>query len=139
MQEHLVAILRATARRGRSTSGLKPLNRRGRAAVSVRAEIDAYRESEPEKYLLLMNFYQALQEKKILPTLRELRGFAADRGLPAIEADARQRAINPFMRSLVLLPIDSLKDTVRGIDSYSRVQDSLQGWSNIILDRGGDA
>ena len=136
--DSLVEVLRATARISRTApiSDHKVSNRK--AARSIRDELSSIEITDPQKHALLTDFYQGLQDKSILPTLRELKRFAVECDLTPIKEDARQKAISPFIKSLIQLPTDELAEKLRGVQSYSRNDSGLKGWSDIILgkDRG---
>lgn len=123
----LVDLLQSTAQISRTS----PISKKG--TRSIRDELASIEMIDSQKYRLLSDFYQALQEKSALPTLKELRNFASDCGISDVGANARQKAINPLMRSLIKLPTNELAETLRAVPAYSRNDQSLQGWSAIIL------
>lgn len=93
--------------------------------------------SEPEKFDLLLQFYDNLIGKSILPSLREIKSFVFDTGLPPIKATTRNKAIVPLLKSLSGLSLDELKAKISMVRTVSPQNDrSLEGWSNIILDKG---
>ena len=102
---------------------------------SILDELTSIKDVDNRKYSLLTELYQALKEKRTLATLRELKSFVEDRGLPAIQANAWQKAINPFVRSLIDMPTGELEEKLKGIQYYSGRDNGLEGWSKIILER----
>jgi ABC-type transporter Mla MlaB component len=133
--QNLVELLQTTARISRTAPTSNHEIGKRKATRSIRDDLASIETVDPQKFALLTDLYRALQERSILPTLRELRNFAADCDLPAIKADARQKAITPFIRSLIQLPTSELAEKLRGVESYSRNDKGLQGWSEIILGR----
>ena len=131
--QSLVDVLSRTA----TIASKQPASNRslgtGKGAGSILDELAYIEPKDPQKHRLLATLYQALQDKSVLPTLRELKNFATDCGLPVIKADARQRAIGPLMRSLFLLPREDLEARIKTIESYSRNDKGLERWSEIIL------
>ena len=113
----------------------------GKTTRSVRGEIASLETVDPEKYVILTDLYQALQEKSVLPTLADVRNSISDSGLPPIKVDARQKAINPLIRELIQLPTNELAEKLHGLPLSSNNDRSLQGWSEIILgkERAGRA
>lgn len=102
----------------------------------LRSSLMQLRTTEPEKSVLLTRFYDSLVARTVLPTLREIRDFAADAGLPRLKATARDKAIGPLVKGLMGLPVDELRDKLASLKPVSREDDrSLEGWTNIILGR----
>ena len=143
----LAEVLQATARISREASTPDANSGAGNAVRAIRQELDAIKDSEPGKHAILLDFHEALREKRALPTLKDMRAFAADRGLPGIEANTRQRAIAPLMRSLLDAPAGGLESIMSLVDisadepasgaasapATPRHDNALQGWSEIIL------
>ena len=129
----LIELLQSTAEICRSSPRANAKPRNTKTTRSIRDELASIEVVDSQKYTLLSDFYQALHEKNVLPTLRELRSFVADCGLPEIKADARQKAINPLMRSLIELPTSELAEILRAVPAYSSNDRGLLRWSEIIL------
>jgi len=92
--------------------------------------------SDPEKSDLLLKFHDNLMGKNILPTLRDIQAFVSDTGLPSIKSSARSKAIVPLIKSLSELSLDELRTKIAIVKAVSSQNDrSLEGWSNIILDK----
>lgn len=93
-------------------------------------------EVEPDKYALLVKFYDNLIDGTILSTLQEIRDFASNAGLPTIKATSRNRAINSFIKDLMLLNIDELNKKLETVMPIAFPDDrSFEAWANIILDQ----
>jgi hypothetical protein len=103
---------------------------------SIPRSLIALMNVEPEKHQFLMNFYTDLIAKTVLPSLRDIKEFALDCGLPEVRAKSRPKAINPLIGSLTNLPIEQLKTKIQQtLKKYDIDDRSLEGWSNIILNR----
>lgn len=108
-------------------------------STSVRDLLASLKETEHEKYILLMDFFDDFQIARVLPTMRDIREFAANCNLPPVKQTSRQRAINPIMRTLCSLPLAEVSRITHSL-AKSEMNDTdreLEGWSNIILDREG--
>ena len=104
--------------------------------TTFRSSLLSLHEIEPEKSTILVQLYDDLMAKTVLPTLRDLQAFASDMGLPSIKAAARDKAVVPFLKSLMLLDTNQLKSIIAGMKKVNSEDDrSLEGWSNIILDK----
>ncbi len=92
--------------------------------------------TEPVKAQLLYNFNQVLLSKNALPSLKELKEFAADNGLSLVRAKARDKAIYPFIKDISTRPIQEIKSIVERASITAPMSDrSLEGWANIILNK----
>jgi hypothetical protein len=113
--------------------------RRGGAATqsarATRGVLTSIKESEPEKYKLLSKFREDLLDGRLLPTMRDLRAFAVEVGLPELSQSSRQKAVAPVIRSLMSLPLDDVRAIIQAIATYDSHDRDLEGWSNIILDK----
>lgn len=54
-------------------------------------------------------------------------------GLPEVRAKSRQKAISPFINSLVKFLNEELITKIQSLKRYEADDRSLEGWSNIIL------
>ncbi|MFH2057951.1 MAG: hypothetical protein ABIJ59_03530 [Pseudomonadota bacterium] len=94
--------------------------------------------SEIEKSKILLPLFDSLQNKNLLPSLRELINFISDHGLPVPKAKSRSKVIISFMKSCKNLPLSDLQQFNFVIEPHQTTDDedrSLEGWGNIILDR----
>lgn len=135
--ERLVSILSTTARTARTVRTKEPESpEQKRATRDFRSSLVILEKTEQEKSALLVKFYDDLMAQTVLPTLREIRAFTSDTGLPPVRATSRDKAIVPFLKTLLPLSLDELKSKLSTIRPVSTKDDrSLEGWSNIILDR----
>lgn len=133
--QSLVKALRDTAIFGQQARLSRRAPNSDKHAGSVHDELVALERFDPQKHELLTKLYQGLQDKSVLPTFRDLKDFAAGQGLPPIKGGTRQKAIGPFIRSMIALPISELSQKLQALKSYSRSDRGLEGWSKIILDR----
>ncbi len=105
---------------------------------SAKAELENIKIGDPEKYEVLNSFYDALQSKTVLPTLREIRYFAEDGGLPSVRANTREKAISPLIKSMIPLGISEINSLIGSLRfSRSESFNDLAGWSDIILNKKG--
>lgn len=134
--ERLTSILSKTARIAHSAKKDIQPSERKQTPRDFRSSLVALANTESEKSELLTKFYDGLMAKNFLPTLRDLQSFILDMGLPPLKATARNKAIVPFVKSLLPLSTDEIKDKLARIKPVSSANDrSLEGWSNIILDK----
>jgi hypothetical protein len=134
MTQHLSVILTQVAKIGRSIPKTKRKTR-PQERPSIPRSLAALKSVEQGKYQLLMNFYTDLIAKKVLPTLRDIKEFVIDCGLPEVRAKSRQKAISPLIGSLIKLPNEQLIAKIQSLKKYDMGDRSLEGWSNIILDK----
>jgi len=93
---------------------------------------------DPQKFKILLKFYNDLVAKTVLPHLKDIKYLAEELGLPEVRAKSRQKAISPFISSLILLPYTTIESSIQSIDVYRTGDRDLEGWSNIILDKKED-
>lgn len=135
--ESLVSILAKTAKANKTltTSKTSTSTKRSRRR-DFRSSLMELGKTDPEKSELLLKFYTKLIAKSVLPTLRDIRSFASDRSPQSIKAMSRDKAIIPLIKILLPKPLDELKDLLSEITPVSELDDrSLEGWSNIILNK----
>lgn len=132
--QHLSGILTQVAKTGRTI----PKTRREKGLKqepSIPKSLITLESVEPERYQLLMNFYTNLTAKAVLPSLRDIKEFATDSGLPEVRAKSRQKAISPLISSLVKFPNEELIAKIQSAKRYDTSDRSLEGWTNIILNK----
>ena len=134
MTQHLSVILTQTAKIGRSIPKTKR-ETGPKEKPPVPRSLATLESVEQEKYQLLMSFYSDLIAKKVLPSLRDVKEFAIDCGLPEVRAKSRQKAISPLIGSLVKLPNGQLIAKIQSLKKYDLGDRSLEGWSDLILDK----
>jgi len=134
MTQHLSRVLTQVAKTAHTVpktkreAGSKEESRIPRSLITVK-------NTEPQKYQLLMEFHNDLTAKTVLPSLRDIKEFAVECGLPEIRAKSRQKAINPLINSLLEFPNEQLIARIQSLKKHDTGDRSLEGWSNIILNR----
>lgn len=88
---------------------------------------------EHEKYQLLKPFYDELTAKTMLPTLKDIKEFSRETGLPEIHADSRQKAVSSVINSMVKFSNKEILTKIQSITKYKSGYRTLEGWGNIIL------
>ena len=134
----LAEVLDSAAQNSRSTSAAYSGTRNRDTLRSIRQELDDLQSVEPSKHVILMEFYKALQEKRALPTLRDLNDFVEKSGLPVESSNKRPQAIARTIRFLLDLPETDIVQILDRAPTAPRSDNTLQGWSEIILDKGSD-
>ena len=134
MTQHLSRVLTQVAKTAHAVSktkreaGLTQEPRIPKSLITLKS-------TEPEKYHLLMNFHNDLTAKIVLSSLRDIKGFALDCGLPEIRAKSRQKAISSLISSLLGFSNEQLIARIQSLEKYGTGDRSLKGWSNIILNK----
>ena len=132
----LVDFLRKTSTVGQEIGFERSGKGKQQTPRSAKAELENIKIEDPEKYEVLCSFYGALQSKSVLPTLREIRYFAEDGGLPPVKANAREKAISPLIKSMIPLDISEINSLTEPLRfSRSESFNDLAGWSDIILNK----
>lgn len=127
----LVNVLRTTAETYRA---LPKRKNRSRSKEGNEAFLSSLNRSDAEKYALLMDLYDGLKNQSLLPTLRELKDFASDNGLPPVRAASREKALIPFVRTFRKMPVEEVREHLRRIrPTRSSGDRTLEGWSQIIF------
>lgn len=128
----LADILSTTAKTYRALP--KTTKRRSQSKPANGAFLSSLNKSDAEKYALLMDLYDDLKNQKVLPTLREMKNFAADNGLPLIKTKSREKALIPFVRTFVKMPVEEVRAHLKRINPTRSSGDrTLEGWSQIIF------
>lgn len=134
MTQHLSTSLIQVAKIARKTLKTKG-PARSKQEPSIPKSLTSLKNIEPEKYQLLMNFYTDLTAKAVLPSLRDIKEFAVECGLPEPRAKSRQKAISPLINLLVQFPNAQLIAKIQSAKKYDTGDRSLEGWTSIILNR----
>lgn len=106
--------------------------------VRFREFLVAIGKSEPEKSKILLSLFDSLQNKTILPSLRELIDFISDQGLPVPKAKSRGKVILSFLKKCTELSLNDLQEfnlTMNPRQTREDADRSLEGWGKVILDR----
>ena len=135
--QQFVEILSTTAKASRTAPKSKRKSASQGSRVDFRSSLINLGKSEEEKSALLVQLYDGLMSRSLLPTLREMRDFVLDHGLPSIKSPARDKAIVPFVKTFLSMPLEDVKMYLKDIRPTSSYNDdrSLEGWSNIIFRR----
>lgn len=125
----------ATAARKAGVSDGRPAQQ-GQKRRDFRFSLLEREDADPEKVTLLVEFYDALMARSVLPNMRDLRSFVTDMELSPLTSTNRMKAIIPIVRALTLLPLDRIKVGLSSIAPTAGNGDrSLEAWSKIILNR----
>jgi hypothetical protein len=96
--------------------------------------LETISEYDKKKSELLLGLYNGLLKKELLPTLRDIKNYLADVGLPQINPKSRDTAIVPFMKIIATLDTDNIVEKINIMnEKYKNDDRSLEGWSKIIL------
>jgi hypothetical protein len=135
-RERLVALLTTAAEVGRGSSVARvgrPKSPRG--VDDLRSSLIDVQQSDAEKATLLLRFYDDLMGKRLLPTARELQLFAEGFDPSAPPLTGRKKAIESLFKQLLPLPVERLREVVASVKPTVPEDRSLEGWTNLILDR----
>jgi hypothetical protein len=132
--EDLSRILTQVSRKAK-TIHQPEKNRRGKRQHPIPKSLFILEKTDPQKFQILIGFYNDLITKRILPSLSNIKQFAAEYGLPEVRAESRQKAINPLINALVTSPYDKMKERIQLISMHQLGDRSLEGWGKIILKR----
>jgi len=132
MTQRLPSLLKEVAKESRTNTTVKQEIKNIKRAPTPRS-LNNIEESEPEKYSILMDIYNSLNDKTALPTLEGIRKFSLDHDLPRITAKTRKLAINQLINSLSGLPEGEFERIAQSFKKYGFDDRSLEGWSDIIL------
>ncbi len=132
--QHLSLILTQVAKIGRTIPKTKGKTVSKQGPLIPRA-LTTLKSTEPERYKILINFYNELIAKRVLPSLRDIKEFAMDCGLLEVRAKSRQKAISPLISSLIKFPNEQLIAKIQSLKMCDMDNRSLEGWSNLILNR----
>ena len=129
--QRLIPILTATAKAGRASAENRSAKRR---VPEFRAKLVEAARQDPERGKLLLELYDGLLSKRLLPTLRDIQLFLTDHGRPASKSHSRDKAIVDLLQYVGGLSLSQLKERFTEIKAVPVRDDrSLEGWSNIIL------
>lgn len=131
-------ILYTTAKNKPNVSSKKNEHKR-----TIRTKTEEFLEStrnlEPDKFNLLLNFFNRFISKTILPNTKDIKAFVVYNKIQIPEIKSRDRTVLNLMEYLSKLPIDKIKimtDIKVKPSNIKKNHDSdrsLQGWTDIIL------
>ena len=132
----LISILETSGAASRR-AGITRSSRKGESQGtkgSVKRILADINDKDPEKAKPLSTFYGMLSTKRVLPTLRDLRGFADDSGLRPVNASSRDKAISPLLRDLATRSVEEIHVMLQQIKQVDTQGDrTLEGWTDVIL------
>jgi hypothetical protein len=135
----LLVLLETSAHAGRRST--RPLGTKRKAKTESKGLGKLLKQCEaedPDKARALEKVYESLMSKRLLPTLRQIRDFAKDNGLPPIKATSRDKAIVPLVRGMVSMPSERIVSVLERDSHFEEKGDrTLEGWTNVILSRHG--
>jgi len=126
-------VLRTAAKFDRNTRRTAVKRSSNYNRIDFRSSLERIAMDETEKGKLLIDLYDGLQSKTLLPTLKEMQNFALDNGLPPVKATSRAKAIVPFIKAFLPMPVQDLREYVKRIQSNAPQERGLEGWSDIIF------
>lgn len=134
--QRLATLLEGVSRAGATAAGSarRRVPRAGGTKV-VEDLLAALKESDPQKHQLLAAFREGFLSGAILPSLKDVRVFAARWDLSLERAESRRKAFAPVMRALSELPAEQIADKLKSVSGGQEVDRELQGWTRLILDR----
>ena len=115
---------------------MKKRNTQSKGMRNIPKALIVSKDKDHEKYELLSKFYNRLVAGEVLPSLREIKDFASNLGLKEIREKSRQKSVNILINLLAELPNEQIKLKISSLPKYSGSDRSLQGWSDIILNKG---
>lgn len=133
-RQQLVELLRGLAETSRMVKRKGRKMPRGDAAPALRGVLAELEKRDPEKYRLIAESRNALLAGSVLPSVRELRDFAANCGVEVPRGARRDQAVAAVVRFLVALPTEEVR---LSLARASRVRRDLgrdfQRWAEIIM------
>jgi hypothetical protein len=133
--DDLAALLDASAQAGRQSK--RPLGSKHTGAKALIGINEILRQCEvesPEKAHSLRQLHEKLIAGTLLPTLRDIRHFAEDNGLPTVTAKSRNKAILSLIRAVSSLPLERITSLmVRALQLEQKGERTLEGWTDVIL------
>lgn len=132
--ERFLEVLKTTAKVYRRLPKAGRKSRFHSPGIDFRSTLTSVQKSDAERGALLIQLYDGLTTKSLLPTLREMKNFALDNGLPPLKSTSHEKAIIPFVKTFLQMPVEDIRDYLRRIQPSPSSDDrSLEGWSNIIF------
>lgn len=119
------------SRRRKGPAGPRPKPLRG-VLQTLKAE-------SPEKYSIVSSFHSELIAGEILPTMRDIKGFAAEIGFRELKATSRDKAVAPLIRVLATMPLEEMEKRLMKLARQGPGDRALEGWTGVILKRDSSA
>ncbi|HVC95994.1 MAG TPA: hypothetical protein VND64_20060 [Pirellulales bacterium] len=129
------AVLRAVAGTANATTAAS--NKASAKPRDYRSTLCALGETDAKKSAALVRIYDDLTAGALLPSLRDVRRFAEQNGLPKVKASSRAKAITPLVKSLSAWPLNRIRTILNNNGTTPPEGDrSYAGWCDIILHGG---
>jgi len=113
-----------------------PMNAPSRVPL-LRERIKHIRQADPVSADLLDEIWLKLRERELLPTIADVRAFAAVVGMKRLQATRRDQAITELMEHLAGLQPQSLLEEMRAtLASERSFGDEYEQWVRLILNEG---
>lgn len=101
--------------------------------LNTRIFIDRLKLEYPEKYRILDQLIQDLENKVLLPKLIYLQEFGTELGISKTKLKSIKSSISEIIVYLSKLPVNELRAQIKEIEKIKDSDRSLHGWSEIIL------
>lgn len=116
----------------------KPRSRTRKQAPSriphLRDRIKQVRQADPASADLLDEIWLKLRERELLPTVADVRAFAAMLGKKKLDAARRDQAVTELMEHLAGVEPERLQEEMRAtLASERRFGDEYERWVSLIL------
>ena len=133
--EKFVDVLSKSANAGRAArEKIKTQKGSPKETDSFRSQLTTIADSDGKKRSLLMAIYDRLQDKTLLPSLADLRRFAADATGSLPNKTSRRTLVISLVKSMLDLKATEIEEKLSAMESASSESDrSLAGWSSVIL------
>jgi hypothetical protein len=131
-RERVAGLLRELAATSRERVRSAPTNAEG-----VGATIEELRISDPRRAGLLERIWTRLREKKVAPTMAQLRALAGALGIKDDLGSRRAAAVSALVQHLVDMPMDDLERAI-ALSQNTELGDigDFQSWFDLILEKG---
>ena len=136
--ERFTEVLKTTAKVARDTRRTVKKRSDNSQKQDFRSSLVSIGLDEAEKGTLLMDLYDGLRSKALLPTLKEMQNFALDNGLPSLKATSREKAIIPFVKAFISMSVQYAREYIKRIQPKASHDRKLEGWSDIIFGKKND-
>ena len=87
---------------------------------------------EPNKHMFLIQFYNAIINKDILTTRREIIDFSFELNIQLSKNISSKNALSKILNHLIELPEEKIKEKLQ-ILAERKYGSTLEEWANLIL------
>ena len=128
--DELATVLESVARQAPKA---KPsLNARKANGIGMTV-LNDLRESDPQKYEVVVDFRERLISGALLPSMSDIRQFARAHNLSIGKASSRKAAIPPLLRSVSELETSSIVALLASTPEPGNSDRSLERWRELIV------